>query len=194
MNPIILHTYTLPITDNQRPTMHFVADLKDNGYPIYSYEMKEPNDYENLLKRFWRTVYNPVITLERDNVPTQDMIEKLFWCPYSLCAQAYLIHNQDRYTHRDSQGTDTVIFHNSTQRMEFASHVGLGLTKFGSERWDIDINNIAEQLEDGSVQFLINGELSDGRAYQTFDSRLCNLFWEKRKRFHIHWPEMEHTN
>lgn len=199
---VILHTYTKPLTLSQKPTWEFIRQLESLNYAVINMECDEFDRYENMVRALWYEDLT-LITLERDNVPTIDMIDAMINCSESYCAQAYKLHRSAMWTHRSANTVPNnrfpgdVQFYHDDERVEFATHVGLGLTKFTTLRHEIDISKLAPSLcIEGSVEYTDpKGVKHKVEHWLTFDTRLCNLFWLVGKaNFHVHWPGMVHND
>lgn len=204
---IILHSYTKPYTVSQEQTLDFVSDLRKLNYAVISMKCGNEedgglHDYENIMRALWPLDLT-LITLERDNVPTIDMINRMINCPEPYCSQAYRLHRSKMWTHRTANTVPNNRFPGDTkfyyeeETVDFATHVGLGLTKFSVKRHELDINKLEPNMcIEGSVEYVDPlGVKHKVEGWLTFDTRLCNLFWLAGKaNFHIHWPEMVHND
>ena len=155
-------------------------------YKVIFLPCEQSNTYQYALETLW---YIPldVILVEHDMEIKREAIDKLYDCPYPLCAQTYLSHPESTgldhpiVAHRNItwvDGKQVVEF--ATEGQEFAMFAAFGMTKIGRmfrKAYPPDWEKTSEHFSESWIDL---------------DHRFSTWINELGYKWHLHWPVVEH--
>lgn len=92
MNPTDAHILApwSPATDSsRRQETAWAWGLAERDWPVEPVACTNPADYETAVRNAWS---GTLLVWEQDIVPTSGQVDRLFACPYPVCAQAYPLY------------------------------------------------------------------------------------------------------